>query len=115
MQNDEIDDRRETLRPDPERRVNVRRRCVLTGYVFFLNDEHILPVRVSNLSETGAKLNLSGLRPIPDSFTIAIPQRLLAFDAQVTWKKLPDLGILFVGLPSPEMSLRMDAALAKLR
>jgi hypothetical protein len=113
MQDDEIDDRREIARAEPDRRENARRRCILAAYVFFQSDEHVLPVRVSNLSETGAKLRLGGLMLLPDKFTLVVPQRLLAFDAIVTWKDLPDLGVLFVGRPSLEMQQRIEKSLLK--
>jgi hypothetical protein len=115
MNDEEIEDRRETHRPDPDRRGTARRRCILTGYVFFPNDDHVLSVRVTNLSDVGAKLHLGGLRPLPDRFTLAVPQRLLAYEALIVWKKLPDLGVIFAGRPSPEMLMRIDATVAKLR
>jgi hypothetical protein len=114
MQNDDVDDRRELPREDPDRRKNLRRRCVLSGYVFFPNDDHVLPVRVGNLSEVGAKLQLAGLRPLPDKFTLLVAQRRVALDCIVVWKNLPNLGVHFVGEPNPDMQLRIDAALKTL-
>ena len=79
-----------------ERRVAARTRVLKRGTVEL--PESALPCKIIDLSDTGARLALSGANHVPNFFTLLIPDRPPVF-CQIIWRRQERLGVTFRELP----------------
>src|SRR6516225_8595567 len=75
-----------------ERRVAARKRVLKRGLVELR--ESALPCKIIDLSDTGAGLAFSGASPVPNFFTLLIPDHAPVF-CQVIWRRQERLGVSF--------------------
>jgi hypothetical protein len=79
---------------------------------------------VTQLSSTGARLNVPASTTLPDRFELSVPQRNLATRVRLVWRKGDLAGVQFDGQPAEEGAgpedlhariRELEAANAKLR
>lgn len=72
-----------------------RVRTIMQGRIVFNNGSATLDCVIRNLSETGAKLELSSSVTIPDRFQLVIPRRSETRRARIVWHRDELMGIAF--------------------
>src|SRR6516164_4077405 len=75
-----------------ERRIAARKRVLKRGLVKLR--ESALACKIIDLSDTGAGLAFSGASPVPNFFTLLIPDRAPVF-CQIMWRRQERLGVTF--------------------
>lgn len=78
-----------------ERRVDVRRRALMTGTIRFKTRSGSLSCVVRNISDKGAKLVVTGSMWLPESFELEIPHQDLRIEARPVWREATEMGIAF--------------------
>jgi hypothetical protein len=73
-----------------------RRRILKGGIIAFNHMHSTLPCAVRDLSDTGAKLRVTGSMAPPDTFVLIIELDGIEVDCRVVWRKSPDLAVSFV-------------------
>ena len=82
--------------PRMERRVEHRRRSLLTGILKFHRDFCVLECVVRNVSSVGAKLRFGGdTIPVPSRFDVMIGDDGDWRRAEVRWRSVTEVGIAF--------------------
>ena len=82
-----------------EARAALRRRVLKSG-IAASNDRRLtVSCTVRDLSATGARLRVEGLRTVPDTFELIIDLDGLEADCQVMWRKGGEVGVRFVSAP----------------
>ena len=82
-----------------EARAALRRRVLKSG-IAASNDRRLtVSCAVRDLSATGARLRVEGLRTVPDTFELIIDLDGLEADCQVMWRKGGEVGVRFVSAP----------------
>jgi len=109
----------------PDARRAKRERTFLPARISFGEGALKADCVVTQLSPTGARINIAAAIALPDRFNIAIPQRGLACRANLVWRKDDLAGLEFdqteSGDPAPrtqdanERIRELEAANAKLR
>ncbi|HXW21083.1 MAG TPA: PilZ domain-containing protein [Roseiarcus sp.] len=108
----------------PDARRAKRERTFLPARISFGEGALKADCVVTQLSPTGARINLAAAVALPDRFNIAIPQRGLACRAKLVWRKDDLAGLEFdqtesVAAPTTqdanERIRELEAANAKLR
>lgn len=79
-----------------ERRADPRRRALMTGIIRFKTRTGSLSCVVRNISETGAKLVVSGSMWLPERFELDIPHQDLRIEARPVWREATEMGIAFI-------------------
>ena len=79
-----------------ERRISPRRNTSTPAEIVFSGGRAVRPCIVRNTSETGAKLEVSAVRDIPNTFDLRIPGHR-AQSCRVVWRALKEIGVAFVG------------------
>jgi PilZ domain len=112
-------------KPTSETRRSTRERTFLQARIAFGDGAISSQCTVTQLSSSGARLNVSSSVSLPDRFEIAIPQRGVKFRARLVWRHGDQAGVEFEQLdesdfePLPEdLPLRireLEAINAKLR
>lgn len=78
-----------------ERRTDPRRRALMTGTIRFKTRTGSLSCVVRNISDTGAKLVVSGSMWLPERFELEIPHQDLRIEARPVWREATEMGIVF--------------------
>jgi hypothetical protein len=79
-----------------ERRVEHRRRSLLTGILKFHRDFCVLECVVRNVSSGGAKLRFGGdTIPVPSRFDVMVGEGAAWRPAEVRWRSVTEVGIAF--------------------
>lgn len=76
-----------------------RRRTLKAGVIAYGGGHVTLPCGVRDLSDTGARLTVSGSVNAPDTFELAIDTDGLAASCEVVWRRGAEVGVRFVGAP----------------
>lgn len=76
-----------------DRRAEIRHRTLKGGLIAFNGGRSTIDCRVRNLSPIGARLEVTTVLGIPDTFELALGGEILA--CRVIWRKLSELGIEF--------------------
>ena len=79
-----------------ESRSSPRKRTLLGGRIEFKNRSFTVECVVKDISETGARLLLTGTTEIPAEFDLWIPERNQRYRAQVVWRKASLVGVRFI-------------------
>ena len=82
-----------------DKRRSPRRRVLKGAIIAYNNRRSTLPCTVRDLSETGARLRTDSAVNAPDTFTLIIELDGFEADCKVTWRKSPELAVMFVGPP----------------
>ena len=79
-----------------ERRAKVRQKALMTGSIRFRTRTGTLSCVVRNLSETGAKLVVTGSMWLPENFELEIQHQDIRIDARPVWRGATEMGVVFV-------------------
>lgn len=94
--------------PEPagaEGRIAPRVRSFLRGECVSMNGAIRSECTVRDLSETGARIQISGGITLPEHFDLFIPQRNRREKAKLVWRHAEEAGLIFVNrqpVPQPE-------------
>jgi hypothetical protein len=77
------------------RRNRGRRRAILAGYLLF-DDDRSSACRIVDLSETGARVRLPTLMPLPETFWLLNTSDWLAHEVKLAWRSGVDAGLVFL-------------------
>ena len=80
-----------------ERRVSQRNKSFLKGTVYFNNRRSSIDCMIRDISANGARLQFSATIATPDVVELYIPNKDQTFHAKVTWRKLDEMGVTFIG------------------
>jgi hypothetical protein len=81
---------------EDERRTSARQRTVLRGTVYYDKRSVSADCVIRDLSDGGARLELSENVIIPDTVELYIPKREETFHAQVRWRHFKEVGVAYV-------------------
>lgn len=101
-----------------ERRGGTRKR-MLKGGVIAISARHVtMPCVLRDMSETGARLQVSNGTSVPDTFELLVELDGLAVHAEVVWRRQSEVGVRFLGAPMHEppkrsQSISLSAGLVK--
>jgi hypothetical protein len=79
-----------------EARRSLRVRTFLQARVTYGDGAMSTSCTVNQLSDVGARLNISGACSLPETFEVAIPQRNIARRARLVWRKDDQAGVDFI-------------------
>lgn len=91
----------------PDSRVAGRRRVLLTACLVIPEGFLTVPCAIKDISERGARLKLPAAQAIPNEVMLITGREPFAYRAEVAWRRLPEVGVRFVGfidLKTPETS-----------
>ena len=77
----------------------VCRRVLKEGKIIIQPPSGTIDVKIRDLSETGAKLEVLAITPLPDKFGFIIVADATVIPAAVKWRKGDFMGIQFCGEP----------------
>jgi hypothetical protein len=97
-----------------ERRNDSRSRSFLGAKIIFNGRNSTIDCLIRNISQTGARLFLSGNIVIPDEFELQVPKQGRSFQARLAWRRGDEFGVQFVRDQAGAASVSADLA-AKLR
>ncbi len=85
------------LEKPEELRNDRRRRVFLKGTILrgVKNSEIVCLLR--DVSEFGARLKIGIDQHVPEEFLLALPHEGKAYRCKITWRKGPDIGVVFQG------------------
>lgn len=75
-----------------------RRKQLKAGVIAFNNRHSTLPCRVRELSQTGARLEVSNAHA-PDTFVLLVELDGLEADCEVVWRRGATVGVMFTSPP----------------
>lgn len=78
-----------------DQRAAPRRRTLKGGKIVINNGFSTIQCTVRNLSATGARLQVTSILGIPDTFQLAMDDGQ-KFDCTIAWRKETELGVKFV-------------------
>ena len=78
-----------------------RSRCFLRGRIVFNNKQSTIDCNIRNISEAGARLEISEALTVPGEFDLVIPQKGQTSRARVRWRTRDAMGIEFVQEAAP--------------
>jgi hypothetical protein len=81
--------------PLKERRLNPRRNTAIAAHVAFNGGRSQMACIIRDLSDGGAKLEVTSVRDIPPTFDLLIPGHR-PIPCRVAWRAMKELGIAFV-------------------
>ena len=79
-----------------------RMRAFMAARILFNKDMMQLDCTIRNLSEGGAKLQISGAVALPDEFDLMIPQKNQRRRARLCWRQDDACGVRFLDIPAAE-------------
>ncbi|SFL82561.1 PilZ domain-containing protein [Methylorubrum salsuginis] len=83
-----------------EQRQDIRKRTFLKGRILFNKGASSMDCLVRDMSETGARLELSETSTLPEVFDLYIPQKDETFRATLRWRRDGGVGIAFAEHPA---------------
>ncbi|MFY9291757.1 MAG: PilZ domain-containing protein [Methylorubrum rhodinum] len=78
-----------------EQRQDIRKRTFLKGRILFNKGASSMDCLIRDLSETGARLELSETSTLPEVFDLYIPQKDETFRCTLRWRRDGGVGIAF--------------------
>jgi len=78
-----------------EQRVSVRKRTLLRGRIVFNNGASSMDCLVRDLSEDGARLELSETMTLPEVFDLQIAQKSATYRSTLRWRRDEAIGVTF--------------------
>ncbi len=100
------------LMPDEQRRAR-RPRVLLSGRLVFGDADMTADCAIRDLTETGARLKLSGPAALPARITLIEVGSGKAHECEVSWRRLPEIGVRF--LTSRDLANDQGPELKRLR
>ena len=102
---------------DSEQRQDIRKRTFLKGRILFNKGASSMDCLIRDLSETGARLELSETSTLPEVFELYIPQKDATFRSSLRWRRDGAVGIAFAETrksAAPEPAPLPDASVSVL-
>ena len=84
-----------------EQRQDIRKRTFLKGRILFNKGASSMDCLIRDMSETGARLELSETSTLPEVFDLYIPQKDETFRASLRWRRDGGVGIVFTDQRRP--------------
>lgn len=84
-----------------EQRQDIRKRTFLKGRILFNKGASSMDCLIRDMSETGARLELSETSTLPEVFDLYIPQKDETFRANLRWRRDSAVGIVFADQRKP--------------
>jgi hypothetical protein len=81
---------------EDERRIAARQRTVLRGCIYYNKRSAAADCLVRDVSDSGARLELSENVVIPDLIELNIPKKEETFHARVLWRRGNEVGVAYV-------------------
>ena len=78
-----------------QQRRTPRLRSLIAARIVFNNGQSTFECLIRDLSESGAKLAISALAPVPDTFDLIIPRDNRIHRARAMWRRANELGVRF--------------------
>ncbi len=102
-----------------EQRQDIRKRTFLKGRILFNKGASSMDCLIRDMSETGARLELSETSTLPEVFDLYIPQKDETFRATLRWRRDGGVGIAFAdqakpAAAAPEAASTPDASIGVL-
>lgn len=95
--------------PKQEKARAINRRRVLKAGVIAYNGRHVtLECGIRDMSETGAKLNVSGSIAAPDTFELLIELDAISVPCEVVWRRGAEVGVRFTAPVQPYAKKRQQ-------
>ncbi|MEP6828449.1 MAG: PilZ domain-containing protein [Aestuariivirga sp.] len=85
------------MEEDPNQRSVMRRRVLKDGKIIISPPSGTLNVKIRDLSENGAKLEILATTPLPEKFDLIIVADATVTLAEVMWRKGNFVGVHFCG------------------
>ena len=79
-----------------EHRVALRRRALIAATIRYRGGAVTVECVVRNISDTGAKLDVSEGVALPSSFELVIPQKDVVHRCELRWRRAGEAGVAFV-------------------
>ncbi|MEQ1717044.1 MAG: PilZ domain-containing protein [Hyphomicrobium sp.] len=87
------------LEQTEKERIAARRRVLKAGMIAY-NERHVtLPCGVRDMSQSGARLTVTGSISAPDTFELLIELDGMEVPCEVVWRRGMELGVRFVSQP----------------
>ena len=87
-----------------EQRQAPRLRSLIGARIVFNNGRATVECLIRDVSETGAKLIVPELIPVPDRFELTIPQKGITRRVRVAWRRATEIGVRFEDEQAPEQA-----------
>lgn len=98
-----------------ELRRDVRKRTFLKGRIIFNGGNSTMDCLIRDMSESGARLELSETATLPDVFDLYIPSKDATQRVSLCWRRAGDVGINFADVPQQHSAAEADGATAVLK
>jgi hypothetical protein len=85
--------------PSANQRNTARQRVLLSGRLVYGEADLTIDCSIRDLSETGAKIRTAGPVALPQRLHLIELRSARAFECEVAWRKVPEVGLRFVGEP----------------
>jgi hypothetical protein len=102
-------------KPTSETRRSTRERTFLQARIAFGEGAISAQCTVTQLSTSGARLNVSSSVSLPDRFELSIPQRGVKFHSRLIWRHGDQAGVEFDGLDDSDSGPLPDDLPARIR
>lgn len=79
-----------------ERRDSYRRRILMAGTLRFKTRRSVFSCVIRNLSDSGARLDISGAHWVPDRFELDIPHQDIRVEVRAMWRNSEQIGVAFL-------------------
>ena len=83
------------MRAPAEQRRRPRLKSLIAARIVYNNGQSTFDCLIRDLSESGAKLAISALAPVPDTFDLIIPRDNRTYRAWTMWRRANELGVRF--------------------
>ncbi|WP_232628826.1 PilZ domain-containing protein [Methylobacterium sp. Leaf118] len=99
-----------------DQRQDIRKRTFLKGLILFNKGASSMDCLIRDMSETGARIELSETSTLPEVFDLYIPQKDETFRSALRWRRDGAVGIAFVDQrkPAAEPEVKQDASIGVL-
>ena len=86
----------------PENHRTVDRKRVLKGArILFNGHNSSIDVAIRDLSDTGCRLRLDSMVPVPEHFDLLVRMDSRLYPSRVVWRKANEIGVEFLAPPQP--------------
>ena len=102
------------LMPDEQRRSG-RPRVLLAGRLIFAEGAMTIDCAIRDRTENGARLKLSGNAVLPPKMTLIEIGSGVAHECEVSWRRLPEIGVRFLSSTSLEEATGPAPELLRMR
>ena len=81
-----------------DQRAAARRRVLLAGKLVYGDADLTIPCGIRDLSESGARVRVSGPVALPQKLILVEQRTGQAFECEIAWRRLPEVGLKFLAV-----------------